>query len=82
LLLSIKPSPQATDRGLQFFWVLLSRRQRHDVVGGVSERDELTTARQRQHGLATFETWVVWGLYQPSKVLTLFCKATAAVILF
>src|ERR1700726_1951976 len=24
----------------------------------------------------------VWKLYQPSKVLTLFCKATAAVILF
>jgi hypothetical protein len=26
----------------------------------------LTTARQRRHGLATFETWVVWGIFAVS----------------
>jgi len=38
---------QAMDRGLPSFMVLPGLRQLHDVVGGVLERDELASARQR-----------------------------------
>jgi hypothetical protein len=44
---------QASNGCLPFNGPLLGLRQLHDVVGGILERDELITARQRKSGLRT-----------------------------